>query len=124
MNARRSAGVGRIERHAGTARHHRRGVLLGHQGVAEVAVVAREAEPGERHLVAYVVRRTTKPAVRELRRFLSDRLPAYMVPATFTFVDALPRTAAARSIEGPFPDWRPRTLRRLSHLPGLEACWA
>jgi acyl carrier protein len=64
--------------------------LARHPAVSEVAVVAREDPPGEKHLVAYVV--ATDVAVGELRRFLAARLPAHMVPGAFAFLDALPLT--------------------------------
>ena len=68
--------------------------LLRHHGVGSAAVVARADAAGDRALAAYVVARggaTVAPA--ELRRFLAERLPAHMVPATVTVLDALPLTA-------------------------------
>jgi amino acid adenylation domain-containing protein len=60
-------------------------------GVREVAVLAREDEPGgERRLVAYMVGEPTDPAT--LRQSLADRLPDYMLPAAFVFLEALPLT--------------------------------
>ncbi len=68
--------------------------LLEHTAVKEIAVVARENRPGDQHLVAYVVptNRSTD-TVSVLRRFLNDKLPAYMVPSVFVLLNALPRTA-------------------------------
>ena len=66
--------------------------LLRHEGVRDVVVIAREEPERERRLTAYVVvdkkRETTLPA---LRKFLADRLPRHMMPATFTLLEALPR---------------------------------
>ena len=59
--------------------------------VREAVVMAREDTPGERRLVAYVVPRD--PSARgaaELRASLREKLPEYMVPAVFVFLDALP----------------------------------
>jgi amino acid adenylation domain-containing protein len=65
--------------------------LLGHSGVREVVVVAREDGPGDRRLVAYFVPgQDTAPTNGELRRFLRKTLPEPMVPSTFVRLDALP----------------------------------
>ena len=61
--------------------------------VRSCAVVAREDEGGDRQLVAYVVPRDGKaPRVQELRAFLREKLPDYMVPARFVQLDLLPLT--------------------------------
>jgi len=66
--------------------------LRSRDDVADAAVVL--AGSGERaHLVAFVVAAAPTPAVENLRESLRRRLPDYMVPAAFRFVDGLPRTA-------------------------------
>ncbi len=59
--------------------------------VQNAVVLAREDILGEKCLVAYVVS-TQKPgqSVSELRDFLKQKLPAYMVPSNFVMLDALP----------------------------------
>jgi amino acid adenylation domain-containing protein/non-ribosomal peptide synthase protein (TIGR01720 family) len=75
--------------------------LMTHPNVREAAVVVREDVPGALRLVAYVVpiadegRRTKDEGadssfVSELRAFLATRLPAYMLPAAFVLLAALP----------------------------------
>ena len=59
-------------------------------GVAEAAVAARADAHGETRLVAWTAPGGVPGA--ELRRFLRDRLPDYMVPSAFVALDALPRT--------------------------------
>jgi acyl carrier protein len=58
-------------------------------------VVAREGGgPGEKRLSAYVVAGPeTDLDAAALRGFLKERLPDYMVPAGFLFLDVLPLTA-------------------------------
>ncbi|MCP4654050.1 MAG: amino acid adenylation domain-containing protein [bacterium] len=67
-------------------------MLREHPEVTQAVVTAREDMPGERYLAAYVVS-SAPPEVRELRRFLKERLPDFMVPAVFVDLDALPLTA-------------------------------
>ncbi|HSF42888.1 MAG TPA: amino acid adenylation domain-containing protein, partial [Thermoanaerobaculia bacterium] len=64
--------------------------LAGHPAVRDAVVLAVEAG-GERSLVAWVAGRGPgAPAGGELRTWLEERLPAYMVPARFVLLDALP----------------------------------
>ena len=67
-------------------------VLKKHPSVSQTAVVPYEGETGEKKLAAYVV--TASPAkVEELRAFLAQQIPDYMVPSAFVIVDSLPLTA-------------------------------
>ena len=64
-------------------------VLLDHPSVREAVVLARGEGDGRR-LVAWVV--AEGGSAPELRAHLGGRLPDYMVPAAFVFLDALPLT--------------------------------
>ena len=46
----------------------------------------------DRNLIAYLVSNTEKPLATELRSFLKEKLPDYMIPSWFVFLDALPVT--------------------------------
>ena len=67
--------------------------LASHPGVQKAVVVNRRSEQGDSILVAFVV---TEPRGSvesiELRKLLKKRLPDYMVPASYVFLDALPTT--------------------------------
>lgn len=68
--------------------------LLDYGFIKEAVVVGREDDPGEMYLVAYVVpRQQPAPTVSELRNFLAQTLPDYMIPARFMILNALPLTA-------------------------------
>jgi amino acid adenylation domain-containing protein len=64
--------------------------LCEHACVREAAVVLREAGD-EKRLVAYVAgREVAPPAAAELREWLAERLPEYMVPSAFVALERLP----------------------------------
>ncbi len=65
-------------------------VLCRHDAVRDAIVIARAEKNGEKRLIAYVV---GKVETGELRRYLHERLPDYMVPAAWVTLDALPLTA-------------------------------
>jgi amino acid adenylation domain-containing protein len=67
-------------------------VLSQHPAIKESVVIAREDIPGNKRLVAYLVATAphAQPALEELRAYLKEKLPEYMVPAIFLFLEALP----------------------------------
>ncbi|MCF4969718.1 amino acid adenylation domain-containing protein [Nostoc sp. CMAA1605] len=68
-------------------------VLTQHDCVQETVVIAREDEPGNKRLVAYVVIDGDSPiTMNELRRFLQTKLPDYMVPSAFIAIAQIPLT--------------------------------
>jgi amino acid adenylation domain-containing protein len=82
-------------------------VLVQHPALRVAVVLAREDLPGDKRLVAYVVPEGEPTTTTELRHFLQQRLPEYMLPAAFVMLDALPLTAS-RKVDRralPAPDW-------------------
>jgi hypothetical protein len=91
-------------------------VLSQHSDVRQVAVVARDGYSADRRhpadrkhpadrrhpaydlrLIAYLVpSQETAPRVGALRTFLKEKLPEYMVPAAFVFLDNLPLTTSGK----------------------------
>ncbi len=68
-------------------------VLDQHHGVKQVVVLAREDEPGNKRLVAYIVpEEDSKPSTSGLRDFLKQKLPEYMIPSAFIMLEFLPLT--------------------------------
>lgn len=67
--------------------------LSRHPGVRETVVTAWEDSPGDKRLAAYIVaRQGGAPTVSELRSFLKQMVPEYMLPASFVTVDSFPLT--------------------------------
>ncbi|HEX8559852.1 MAG TPA: amino acid adenylation domain-containing protein [Pyrinomonadaceae bacterium] len=66
--------------------------LLRAGGVRRAAVVAREGAAGDRRLVAYVVGDGRQVSAEGLQKFLRERLPEYMLPSAFVFLEELPLT--------------------------------
>jgi acyl-coenzyme A synthetase/AMP-(fatty) acid ligase len=87
-------------------------VLTGCPGVRECAVAAHRYGVADRRLVAYVVPDADAPPAGQLRAFLAERLPDYMVPAAYQTVTQLPRTPSGK------------LSRRLLPRPDDEAEWA
>ncbi|MFC6089703.1 amino acid adenylation domain-containing protein [Saccharothrix lopnurensis] len=82
--------------------------LRRHPDVAEAVVVPHEHVPGHKQLVAYVV---TGAGADELRAFLSDTLPAHLVPGVFVPLPALPLMVSGKVDRRALPPPRARSTR-------------
>jgi len=88
-------------------------VLEAHELVHEAAVTVHE-QAGQKRLVAYVIpEKDVDLGVSELRVFLQQRLPSYMVPAAILFLEQWPLTPNGKLNRRalPAPD---------EHRPGLD----
>jgi amino acid adenylation domain-containing protein len=64
-----------------------------HPAVQQCAVIDREDTPGDKRLVAYIVTPVAAaPTTSDLRHFLRQTLPEYMLPAAFVSMATLPLT--------------------------------
>jgi amino acid adenylation domain-containing protein len=69
-------------------------VLQRHEAVAQCVVNVWETQSGDKRLVGYVVWEVAQGiTVEDLRRYLSERLPEYMVPGQWVVMDQLPLTS-------------------------------
>ena len=85
--------------------------LTDHPDVRQAVVVARTVQAGDVRLVGYLTGEGS-PGSRELAAHLAQRLPEYMVPATFVILDELPLTPNGKVDEAalPLPDFGHRGL--------------
>jgi len=76
-----------------------------HPAVHESVVVASGPAVGDKRLIAYVVcDESQPPSVHELKGFLKDRLPHYMVPPIFVFMSAMPLSPNGKIDRRALPD--------------------
>ena len=108
-------------------------LLRHHPDVRETVVIVREDQPGIKRLVAYVVSDPgATPTTSELRRFLGENLPDYMVPSVFVPLDRLPLTASCKVDRRalPAPDGSRPEIEETYEAPrtaieqSLAAIWA
>ena len=95
-------------------------VLAQDPAVRETVVIAREDHLGDKRLVAYVIPHSDRvPAASELRSFLKEKLPDYMVPSAFVTLDAIPLTPNGKVDRRalPAPDWEQRDLEEIFVAP-------
>ena len=107
--------------------------LLQHPSVRETRVLIREDAPDGPRLVAYLIcDQETVPSPRELRTFLREQLPGYMIPDAFVSLEALPLTPNGKvdSRALPPPEWAKSELEgtfvgpRTPVEQALAAIWA
>ncbi|WP_367042213.1 amino acid adenylation domain-containing protein [Streptomyces sp. Je 1-332] len=98
-------------------------VLGAHPAVGQTVVTVREARPGDKRVVAYVVpAQGASPAPAQLRAHAAAELPDYMVPSAYLVLDALPLTGNAKVDRAalPDPDFGAGTTGRAPRTPQEE----
>jgi amino acid adenylation domain-containing protein len=94
--------------------------LLNHHEIDEAVVMAREEQVGEKYLCAYVVSKRDIDT-EDLRAFLHQSLPEYMLPALFIPLEKLPLTPNGKIDIKALPE--PKNILRKKYTPpgnGLE----
>jgi amino acid adenylation domain-containing protein len=84
-----------------------------HPGIHETVVMVREDQRSEKRLVAYLVlAEQQQPSRADLRSFLKERLPDYMLPHAFMVLDNFPLTPNGKVNRRalPIPDWHKRDV--------------
>src|SRR5579883_3021613 len=69
-------------------------VVSQHPNVLQAVVIDREDITGDQRLVAYLVpNQEPTPTINDLRYFLKQQLPEYMIPSAFVMLETLPLTS-------------------------------
>jgi len=95
-------------------------LLKQHPQIRETVVIAREDIPNDCRLVAYIVtHENVTLSVNELRGFLKEKLPDYMLPSAFVVLEALPLTPNGKVDRRalPVPDSLRPTLTTTYQVP-------
>ncbi|WP_165742232.1 non-ribosomal peptide synthetase [Candidatus Thiosymbion oneisti] len=72
-------------------------VLTQHPSIRQSVVIVWEVRSDEKRLVAYAVPNAEPPPTPdELRRFMEEKLPDYMVPVRFVLLESLPLTPSGK----------------------------
>lgn len=82
--------------------------LVQHPLVQEVIVIVREDQPGQKQIAAYYT--STDPLTRsQLRQFLEKKVPIYMIPTLWVWLDSFPLTTNGKIDRKalPLPDGKP-----------------
>ncbi|MGB8690927.1 MAG: amino acid adenylation domain-containing protein [Microcoleus sp.] len=67
-------------------------VINTHPQIQQTVVIAREEMPGNKRLVAYIVTEDELLNTNQIREYLKQKLPEYMLPSAFMFLKNLPLT--------------------------------
>ncbi|HEY6352691.1 MAG TPA: amino acid adenylation domain-containing protein [Candidatus Angelobacter sp.] len=97
-------------------------VLGQHPSVLQCAVMARQTEHRERRLVAYVVPSQPSARAGELRAYLKNKLPEYMVPAQFMMMEQLVLNSSGKVDRNALPEveFGNSDIGRAPRVPGEE----
>ena len=92
-------------------------VLDSHPEVKASAVTVADASRGEKRLIAYLVlARQSQSTANAFREFLQQRVPDYMIPATFVRVNALPLTTNGKVDRAALPAPNGNTLPEEAYI--------
>ena len=93
-------------------------MLSHHIAVKENIPIVREDAPNDKRIVAYVVPHAgyLVPPGHELRRFLENKLPSYMIPSAFVVLKSLPLTPNGKINTAALPAPERMPTNRLDRL--------
>ncbi|RFZ90712.1 amino acid adenylation domain-containing protein [Mucilaginibacter conchicola] len=91
-------------------------------GIQQSVVIAREDVPGQKRLVAYLIATGEKKDVAYLRDSIEQKLPDYMMPSAFVWVDGFAETTSGKIDRNklPVPDMQRPELSVLYKAPSNQ----
>ena len=96
-------------------------VLRGHPQVKDGVVVVRDGAPGGNFLMAYVISHGPPvPTVQEIRNYLKQTLPEYMVPSRVMILNALPLTPNGKIDRRALPEPAPVQMEVSNEFVGAR----
>ena len=103
--------------------------LNNHPQVRQGVVIVREDDWSDKRLVAYIVSEGKQPVCSDLRDYLKQKLPEYMIPSAFVLLEAIPFTPNGkidrRALPAPKADiFQEFVLPRTPTQSVLAAIWA
>lgn len=80
-------------------------VILNHTaGIKQAVVMARERADAQKQLVAYLIASPGHTDTATIRRELEQRLPEYMMPSAFVWMDEFPKTSSGKVDKKQLPE--------------------
>ncbi|MCU0287005.1 MAG: amino acid adenylation domain-containing protein [Acidobacteria bacterium] len=98
--------------------------LRQHDAVRESVVIDKEYSQGDQRLVAYLVTKIETPKfdheklINDLKIFLNDKLPNYMVPSIFVILEELPLNPNGKVDRGALPDPASVAVSKRANIEG------
>jgi amino acid adenylation domain-containing protein len=85
--------------------------LRAHPMVLDAVAIGQRHDSGDLRLIAFIETASDEvPSATDLRAFLAEKLPTYMIPAVFVRRDALPRTPNGKLDRGALPAMDPSSV--------------
>ncbi|MDB9450977.1 phosphopantetheine-binding protein, partial [Dolichospermum circinale] len=92
-------------------------VLNTHPQIQQTVVITTEDILGDKRLVAYIVKTDDSITTNQLREFLKQKLPEYMIPGTFVTLDTIPLTPNGKIDKKALLEISTETISNLEYIP-------
>ncbi len=94
-------------------------ILLQHENIKEALVIARTDEETNKYLCGYIVAKKELKQ-EELRSFLIEKLPTYMIPSYFVSLESMPLTQNGKVDKKNLPEPIKNRMKEASYVEGVD----